>query len=182
MQGDHLTGVPLKGRTNLVHSLLFFWQLHISVQAGVAYVLGKNEVEKCYVQGDQKFRPLLQLKLDRTRAFLMIISQNVTNSKIIFEISWSSSLRGGPTQDFWEKVDFLTDFSIFCHRISVGWVKHLLHHKDQSFFFQKWAYSWSDLAYLSIYHVKHEDSCSKSSELSGKMPLFFLSLFLEIFV
>ena len=61
MRGDHLTGVPLKGRTNLVHSLIF-WQLHISVQAGVAYVLGKNEVEKCYVQGDQKFRPLLQLK------------------------------------------------------------------------------------------------------------------------
>ena len=60
MRGDHLTWVPLKGRTNLVHS--FFWQHHISVQAGVAYVLGKNEVEKCYVQGDQKFRPLLQLK------------------------------------------------------------------------------------------------------------------------
>ena len=62
MRGDHLTGVPLKGRTNLVHSL-FFWQLHISIQAGVAYVLGKNEVEKCYVQGDQKFRPLLQRKI-----------------------------------------------------------------------------------------------------------------------
>ena len=121
--------------------------------------------------------PSSSSKLDRTRAFLMIISQNVTNSKIICEISWSSSLRGGPTQDFWEKVDFLTDFSIFCHRISVGWVKHLLHHEDQSFFFQKWAYSWSDHAYLSIYHVKHEDSCSKSSELSGKMSLFFLSLF-----
>ena len=90
--------------------------------------------------------------------------------------------RGGATQAFYEKVYLLTNFLMFCHFSpyrSIVWTKYPSHYEIPSLIFRKWGHFWSDHVYLSIYHKKREDSCSKKLYFWCKMILFFSLFFLQ---
>ena len=89
-------------------------------------------------------------------------------------------MRMGLHRNFMKKCIFWPIFrycAVFHHIISILWSKHSFCHEVQSFSFRKWVYFWSDHVYFLIYHPKREDSCSKNLYFSGKITLFFLSLF-----
>ena len=115
----------------------------------------------------------------------MITSQNITNLEIICQICWSKSIGVGPHKHFMKKCIFwqiFWYFVIFHHTISIVWTKCPFHSEMPSLIFWKWGHFWSDHVYLSIYHKKREDSCSKNLYFSGKITLYPLTLFIEMLV
>ena len=112
----------------------------------------------------------------------MIISQNITDLEIICQICWSKSIGVGPHKHFMKKCIFwqiFWYFVIFHHTISIVWTKCPFHSEMPSLIFWKWGHFWFDHVYLSIYHKKREDSCSKKLYFWCKMILFFSLFFLQ---